>query len=133
MSQESFELAEKELDKYQKSYRHSEWKWKYGYRILLGISALLTTSSVLVGKLEYLNSAASSDIAALLAGLATLVTTLIAAFNFESNWINNKKSRVEVQALMLETKKSEANPDRILSQLQQVIRQKGNTDVNPPD
>jgi hypothetical protein len=57
-----------------------------------------------------------------LAGLATLVTTSIATLSFEANWRRNRQSRAEVEAIALEAQKSTADPDKLLTDLQNVLR-----------
>lgn len=91
--------------------------------------------AAIVGKLEWFKIAAAtpSDIAMILAGLATATTTLIAAFDFKVNWRINSKSRHEVHAIMLESQKLGADHDTLLSQLQQVIKQHSNADINQQD
>ena len=126
------EQAKQTLSHYEQSYRRSEILWKYGHRFFLFFSALFSMGAAIVGKLEWFRIAAAtpSDIAMILAGLATATTTLIAAFDFKANWRINSKSRQEVHVIMLESEKLGEDHDMLLDQLQQVIKQHSNADLN---
>lgn len=124
--------VKKTLSQYEQKYRWSAWVWKVGYRTLLVISSLFSTSAAVIGKLDYYKFDGASDIAAILAATAAVITTLIAALDFEVNWRVNRKSRHDVGVIGLEAQKSTADPDKLLAELQQVVRQR-NENLNKQD
>jgi hypothetical protein len=135
VSNDEIEQVKQTLSRYERSYRRSEILWKYGHRFLLFFSALFSIGAAIIGKLEWFKIAAAtpSDIATILAGLATATTTLIAAFDFKVNWRINSKSRHEMHVIMRESEKLGADHDTLLGQLQQVIKQHSNADLNQQD
>jgi hypothetical protein len=114
------------LVEFEEKYRKSARNWRLGYRGLLVFSALFSTAAAVVGKLEYvtLGKVSSADIASICAGITAVITTVIAALDFEVNWRVNRGSRHEVSAIVLEAKKSTANDDALLSNLQDVVRRR---------
>jgi hypothetical protein len=132
MQDEAISRARAILSQHEQKYRKSAWRWKVGYRALLVSSALFSTSAAIVGKLEYYGFDGGSDIAAVLAGLAAVITTLIAALDFEVNWRINRKSRHDVVVIDLEAEKSTADADKLLDELQKVVKQR-NEDLNKQD
>ena len=71
-------------------------------------------------------------VAAMLAALAAVITTLIAALDFEVNWRINRRSRHDVDAIALELEKSTAKADDLLADLQDVVRHR-NDDLEKQD
>ncbi|MCM3873815.1 MAG: hypothetical protein ND895_24265 [Pyrinomonadaceae bacterium] len=120
------------LSIYEQRYRRSASRWKLGYRALLVASAIFSTAAAIVPKLTLLHLEASSDVASILAGGAAVITTLIAALDFEVNWRVNRRSRHEVGVVRLEANKSKATPDGILTELQDVVKRR-NEDLNKQD
>jgi hypothetical protein len=103
-------------------YRRSAMRWKFAYRFLLVVSALLASAAAIISKLSFLDDKAlSADWSSMLAGTAAVLTTLLAALDFESNFRINRRSRHQVQILLLDAEKSEAVPDKLLEGLQQVV------------
>jgi hypothetical protein len=49
----------------------------------------------------------------MLAGTAAVMTTLLAALDFESNFRINRRSRHQVQVLLLDAEKTSAASDRL--------------------
>lgn len=122
------------LAEYESKYRNSAARWKFSYRALLIVSAMLSAGAAIIGKLEYriFDNISGSDIVAILAAMAAVITTVIAALDFEVNWRINRRSRHEVDVIALESEKSTANADALLAELQEVIR-KRNDDLNKQD
>jgi hypothetical protein len=120
------------LADHEAKYRSSAMRWKFSYRALLVASALFSSSAAVVGKLEYYKFDCASDIASILAATAAVFTTLIAALDFEVNSRINRRSRHEVGVLLLEVEKSTANPDVLLSSLQEVIKRRSD-ELSKPD
>jgi hypothetical protein len=119
---------------YQTKFRRATQVWRSSYRVLLVVSALFSAGAAVVGKLEYFTFQGADDVASVLAGLAAVVTTLIAALDFEVNWRINQKSRREVDIIALEADKSTADPDQLLADLQRVVQQHdsaGRSGANP--
>lgn len=132
MDDEKIKRVRTLLSEYEGKYRRSAFRWKVGYRTLLVISALFSTSSAVIGKLEFYKVDGGGDIAAMLAAAAAVTTTLIAALDFEINWRINRRSRHEVDVIALESEKSSASPDELLSELQNVVKRR-NDDLNKQD
>lgn len=124
MSDDAINRVRQLLTDHESKYRKSALKWKSGYRGLLIFSALLSTGAAVVGKLDYLTFNGASDVASILAALAAVTTTMIAALDFEVNWRINRRSRHDVNVIALESQKSNADADKLLAELQQVIRRR---------
>ena len=120
------------LSSHENTYRRSAWKWKLWYRALLVCSALLSSGAAIVGQLKYYAFSGSTDIASILAALAAVTTTTIAALDFEVNWRINRTSRHEVRLIALESQKSNADADKLLTELQEVIKRR-NEALNKQD
>lgn len=132
MSNETIDKVRTLLADYEGKYRRSARNWKVGYRSLLVVSATLSTGAAIIGKLDYFKHDAGSDIATIFAASAAVITTLIAALDFEVNWRINRRSRHEVDVITLEAEKSTAEPDKLLSDLQEIVRRR-NDDLNKQD
>mgnify|MGYP001301446406 CR=1 FL=1 len=132
MSDETTQRVRALLTEYEGKYRRSAWRWKVGYRTLLVVSALFSTSAAVIGKLEHYKLDSGSDLAAMLAAAAAVITTLIAALDFEVNWRINRRSRHEVDVIALESEKSTADADKLLANLQEVVKRR-NDDLNKQD
>lgn len=102
-------------------YRNSAIRWKVSYRFLLVVSALLASAAAIIAKLSFLNQTLAEDWSSMLAAMAAVMTTLLAALDFESNFRINRRSRHQVQILLLEAEKSDAVPDKLLEGLQSVV------------
>jgi len=117
---------------HEERFRSSAQRWKIGYRSLLITSAVTSTSSALIGKIGFFGILDQSDVAAVLAGVTTIITTMIAVLNFDVNWKINRRSRHDIQSIQLDAEKSGADPDQLLGELQQVIRRRS-SDLTKPD
>lgn len=119
------DTVSEQLDKYESKYRLSANNWKRGYRTLLILSAMLSVLAAIsvqtVGVKYYIFHI---QISSIFSGAAAVVTTIIAALDFETNWKVNRRSRHEVDILKLESKKSDADADKLLSDLQDVVRRR---------
>jgi hypothetical protein len=124
MSTKNLDPIKAILEEHERSYANSAWRWKAGYRVLLVFSAIFSSGSALIGQFQHFTFAAAPDVAAILAASAAVITTLIAALDFESNWRVNRLSRHSVKGLLLESEKSTADPDKLLSSLQDVVKQR---------
>ncbi|HDS0928628.1 hypothetical protein ACFW6U_06070 [Pseudomonas guariconensis] len=109
------------LEKQESRYRWSALRWKIGYRLMLILSAVLSASAALVAKLSFVPEELGSDLSAILAGGAAIMTTVMAALDFESNFRLNRRSRHQMQILVIEAMKDGANPEDLLSSAQKVI------------
>ena len=105
-------LAKEEL-----KARRASARWKYGYRALLVLSALFSTSAAIIGKLVDYTFYGATDAASILAAVAAVITTLIAALDFEVNARISRRSRQAIHVISLEAEKSTADPDVLLGQL----------------
>ena len=112
------------LSLYEQRYRRSAFRWKVSYRALLVASAVASTAAAIVPKLNYFRWEASSDWASILASVAAVITTLVAALDFEVNWRGNRKSRHEVNVVRLEANKATADPDKLLTDLQAIVKKR---------
>lgn len=112
---------EQTLLHHEKSYGSYARNWKLAYRLLLVTSALFSTAAAVIGKMDHFKIEGATDIAAILAGITAVITTLIAALDFEANWLLNRKAKHDVTSIILESKKSTATPDALLAELQKVV------------
>ncbi|CAG8870731.1 hypothetical protein [Pseudomonas fluorescens] len=108
----------------EQKYRRSSTRWKVGYRVLLVFSALLASAAAIISKLSFIPNHAGEDWSSILAATAAVMTTLLAALDFESNFRINRRSRHEVQLLLLAAEKANANTDELLDGLQNVINRR---------
>lgn len=110
------------LEDHERKYQRSALRWKWGFRSLLIASAALSGLAAIATKLSFLQGPVNADIASISAAVAGVITTAIAALDFESNWKVNRRSRHEVAILRLEAAKSSADVNALLNSLQQVVR-----------
>lgn len=121
MSTNELSPAHQQIAAYQKKFATASRRWRLWSRALLVASAFFSTAASVVGQFDF-DGVSERDVASVLAGLATLVTTVIASISFEANWSRNRRSRAAVDAIALEAKKSTADPDQLLTHLQEVLR-----------
>lgn len=124
MSDAALQEIKTRLAIHEEKYRKSASTWKRGYRNLLVGSAFLSAAAAVVGKLTVLQEYHASDIAAGLAALSAVLTTLLGVLDFESNFQVNRRSRHEVGVLRLEAEKTSASPDQLLTGLQAVVQRR---------
>ena len=132
MPGESLEGVKSLIAQYEHKYRQSARNWKLGYRFLLVASAFLSATAAIIGKFNVLTFPAAGDVSSILAALAAVLMTIIAALDFEVNWRINRRSRHEVDVIAREAEKSTADPDKLISALQDVIKRR-NEDLNKQD
>ncbi|WP_409313463.1 hypothetical protein [Pseudomonas putida] len=112
------------LQRMESCYRWSAMRWKVGYRLLLILSAVLSASAAIVAKLSFLDPSTGSDWSAMLAGGAAVMTTVMAALDFETNFRLNRRSRHQMQILVLEAMKGDSNTNGLLAAAQKVINER---------
>lgn len=84
MSEEHLVRTKEILAAQEGKYRRSAMRWKVGYRFLLVLSALLASAAAIISKLSFLDDKdLSADWSSMLAGTAAVMTTLLAALDFE--------------------------------------------------
>ncbi|EKE76143.1 hypothetical protein [Gallaecimonas xiamenensis] len=132
MSGENLQYVRSLLAQYAQKYRRSALRWKLSYRALLVLSAVFSTAAAVIGKLDGHYFASHSDVAAICAAVAAVITTLIAALDFEVNWRINRQSRHEVDIIGLAAEKSDADADQLLSELQAIVARR-NESLNRQD
>lgn len=125
MSEDPITAVRWKLEDHEDKYRRYARNWKVGYRGLLVAAAFFSSSAAVVGQLEIWKLAAADDLASILAAVTAVITTLIAALDFEANWQMNRKAKIAVSAIVLESHKSTANADALLSDLQKVVQRRG--------
>ncbi|WP_198919713.1 hypothetical protein [Pseudomonas chlororaphis] len=117
----------------EQKYRRSAFKWKLGYRTLLIISAVLASAAAIVSKLHFIESKeTAADLSSILAGAAAVAMTIIASLDFESNFRINRRSRHQVQLLLLEAQKSKVEADTLLDGLKDVVNRR-TLELDKPD
>lgn len=125
MSDEHLARTKAILAAQESKYRRSAMRWKVGYRFLLVVSALLASAAAIISKLSFLDDKdLSADWSSMLAGTAAVMTTLLAALDFESNFRINRRSRHQLQVLLLDAEKTSATPDKLLEGLQEVVNRR---------
>ena len=119
---DTIETARQLVTERRDAYRVFSRNWRLGYRFFLVLSALLSTGAAVVGKLNLIpDDSPSSDLAAILAALAAVVTTIIASLDFGVNWRANRAARHRTDMLLVESHKSDPDPDNVLDQLSAII------------
>ncbi|AZD20100.1 hypothetical protein C4K24_0775 [Pseudomonas chlororaphis subsp. aurantiaca] len=117
----------------EQKYRRSAFKWKLGYRALLISSAILASAAAIVSKLSIIESKdTAADLSSILAGAAAVAMTIIASLDFESNFRINRRSRHQVQLLLLDAHKSGVNADTLLDGLKEVVNRR-TLELDKPD
>ncbi|AZC35162.1 hypothetical protein [Pseudomonas chlororaphis] len=117
----------------EQKYRSSAFKWKLGYRTLLIISAVLASAAAIVSKLYFIESKeTAADLSSILAGAAAVAMTIIASLDFESNFRINRRSRHQVQLLLLDAQKSGVKADTLLDGLKDVVNRR-TLELDKPD
>ena len=112
------------LQRLESRYRWSAMRWKVGYRLLLILSAVLSASAAIVAKLSFIDSTLGTDWSAMLAGGAAVMTTVMAALDFETNFRLNRRSRHQIQILVMEALKGDQDPKDLLTAAQKVINER---------
>lgn len=112
------------LQRLESQYRWSAMRWKVGYRLLLILSAVLSASAAIVAKLSFIDSTLGTDWSAMLAGGAAVMTTVMAALDFETNFRLNRRSRHQIQILVMEALKGDPDPKDLLTAAQKVINER---------
>jgi len=131
-SKDALQSTKTLLEVYEQKYRSAAFRWKFSYRMLLVLSAVFSTAAAIVPKLTEFHWPASTDWAAILAGCAAVITTLVAALDFEVNWRINRNSRHAVKVLRLEANKATAESEVLINELQKIVRTR-NEDLNKQD
>jgi len=94
----------------------NQWnRWYYGFLAGgIGLPAL----SFLVLKLDRLTDVAlKNDIAAILAALGAVATSLMAVFNFRKRWALSRTARIELHQLKVDVLKPDADLELIAQRL----------------
>ncbi|WP_210670566.1 hypothetical protein, partial [Pseudomonas chlororaphis] len=73
-----------------------------------------------------------ADLSSILAGAAAVSMTIIASLDFESNFRINRRSRHQVQLLLLEAQKSQVKADTLLDGLKDVVNRR-TLELDKPD
>lgn len=114
------------LQKYQAYYGRLAKGWISTLRGLIIISAVFSASSAVIGKLEILEDKPllglpRSDIAAILAASAAVVSTIQGAVKLEDNSQANRVARDMIKALELELLRDKPDYDEIINRMQKVF------------
>jgi len=95
----------------------SRW-WSCAHHCSVFIPAIFGAKAVLFLKLDLLKSGPhATDISALLAGLAALVTTVSAAGGFHTKWLTNRRSRGNLEAVKIYFAGTNASAEETLRRL----------------
>jgi uncharacterized membrane protein YcjF (UPF0283 family) len=119
-------LVEKLSSKY-RWFNNGSRLWSAVHHWSLGLSATLSALAVIVVKVSWLQSAwpglhdHQDDVVAVLAALATLITTLAAAGSFGRKWQANRISRGRIERLQITLSDPAADASSIRTELQSII------------
>jgi hypothetical protein len=92
-----------EIESSEKRFRKNKNRWNAWYYGFLAGGVGLPALSALVLKLETLKEPAlKNDLAAVLAALGAVFTSVMAAFNFRRRWAVSRTARTEVQQLKVD-------------------------------
>ena len=132
------ELGERIMERIGHYTRWSKF-WTTVYHVFLYLSILMSAAVALILKLESLKHAtvgglSQSDMAAILAGIAAVCSTLIAGGGFSRKWRANLIARREAEqlAIDLNTVSGLDNLNAIGTQLKQIIRKQNEGILGPP-
>ena len=124
MSNEEKTKIRQLLEEHETRYKNDAKQWRVGYRAFLILSAFLSASAAVVGKLSFIgNEKLASDFSAILAGLAAVSAAIVASLNFENFWRTNQKARENIKILELELAKEDADTKtiEIINRLQKIL------------
>lgn len=118
MTPEERDRIQKLIDERTRWYHTGSRWWSCAHHCSLFIPAIFGAAAVLFLKLDMLKSVPhATDISALLAGLAALVTTISAAGGFHAKWLTNRRSRGNLEAVKIYFAGTNASAEETLRRL----------------
>ena len=106
--------------------------WSALYHGSLYLSAISSATAALILKLDFLKDTNyQTDISAILAGAAAIITTLTAAGSFNRKWRVNRKSRSGLEQLRIELSDPNMGGESIRKQLKEIIRKHDEGIIGP--
>ena len=112
----------------QRELRRNSIAWSFTYFGTVVLSALSSASAALILKLDCLKDANRSDIAAILATLATVLVTISTTNDFRNKWQANRRAAAELEGLCFDVVAAGPSLDIIPFTLKELKRI--NRDVN---
>ena len=111
------------IDQKFKSYDRWSKTWSFMYQSFLIISALASAGAALVLKLDSMKDVQyQTDISAILAGLAAVLTTLIAAGGFDRKWRVSRASRNSIEQLKINLTNPDFETGEIRAKLVEILQ-----------
>jgi hypothetical protein len=138
MCDEQRDFLQEQIEAKYKWFNRGSRFWSAAHHWSLGISAVLSTMSVLVLKLGFIQDVSAplyrhrDDLAALLAGAAAMIAALAASGGFGRKWQSNRISRGRIERLRLDLYSPDADLAKIRDQLKDVIRTHDESIVGSP-
>jgi len=112
------------IDKKFKHYNNWAKTWSAIYHSALWLAAISSAISAIVLKLNILsNPQFQSDIAAILAGSAAILTTFALVGGVDRKWRANRKARSEIELLKIDLLNPKFNEAEIRKRLKEIISQ----------
>lgn len=118
----------KEIARQYNWYSHGSRLWSAMHHWSLGVAAILSALASIIIKMDWLKSnfpslySSREDIVAILAFLATLITTIAAAGGFGRKWQTNRVSRGRIDRLRIAISNPAADAKEIRDELQDIIK-----------
>lgn len=145
-SDEKLKKLQAQINYYENKYSRRSVFWVCCYRTLLILSALLSASSAVIVNIgspveqssskqaneiatmvqsrQKKKSLSRNDWAAILAAASTVVTSSLGAIGLENEWRINRLARDKIRALRLSLYKEDCKKDEIISDLQNIIKER---------
>jgi len=118
MTPEERDRIQKLINERAKWYQTGSRWWSFAHHCSVFIPAIFGATAVSFLKLDLLKSVPhATDISALLAGLAALVTTVSAAGAFHTKWLTNRRSRGSLEAVKIYFAGTNASAEETLRRL----------------
>ncbi len=118
MTLDERDRIQKLIDERAEWYHKGSRGWSFAHHCSVFIPPIFGAAAVLFLKLDLLKSVQhATDISALLAGVAALVTTISAAGGFHAKWLTNRRSRGNLESVKIYFAGTNASAEETLRRL----------------
>ena len=122
MNTEELTKLKSMIDEYYTHYNKWSKRWSVIYQSSLYISAAASAIAALILKLDFMKGIQfQTDLSAILAGFAAILTTIAVSGRFDKKWRVNRASRSALKELKIDLSNN-VNSDDIRKRLKEIIR-----------
>lgn len=108
------------IEKQRDSYKNSAFRWRFGYRTFLVLSAILSATTAVVP--EVFSGELAKDLAVILPATVTVIATVLAALNFENNWRVNRVARHRLDMLLVDVGRADFDDNSVREEFKKIIQ-----------